>query len=228
MAGGGSRPPLHHTQEVFVSFVEETGIPVSPINQRPIPIGTISEAEEMNLSPAVFATCARPNPTSGIVGCSWFDKCRVSAKGKDGPKNYGCHYFKGKAQGGARTTNVYDCMWIASHIQDIERNGGALKVVADEGETIERVTGVAINNATGQLETNPYARDIHREDRRIPEVVPAFPRPKDNPELIQAVLSAEVVAQEMERKSDESLAVATGNFHAIAPVDQREGRKPRK
>lgn len=182
----------------------------------------------MGLSPAVFATCARPNPASGVVGCAWFDKCRVSAKGKDGPKNYGCHYFKGKGQGGARTTNVYDCMWIASHIQDIERNGGALKVVADEGEAIERVTGVSVNNVTGEIELNPYAPGTHREDRRVPEVVRPFPRPKDNPELIQAVLSAEVVAQEMERRSDESLAIATGNLHAIAPVDQREGRKPRK
>ncbi|MBK8772722.1 MAG: hypothetical protein IPM06_20160 [Rhizobiales bacterium] len=211
-----------------MSFIEETGIPVSPINQRPIPIGTIAEAEEMNLSPAVFSTCARPNAATGVLGCAWFDKCRVSAKGKDGPKNYGCHYFKGKAQGGARTTNVYDCMWIASHIHDIERNGGALRVVAEEGETIERVTGVSINNATGQVETNPYAVGTHRDDMRITEVVKPFPRPKDNPELIQAVLSAEVVAQEMERRSDESLAVATGNFHAIAPVDKREGRKPRK
>ena len=193
-----------------------------------MPIGTIAEAEEMNLSPAVFATCARPNPATGVVGCVWFDKCRVSAKGKDGPKNYGCHYFKGKGQGGARTTNVYDCMWIASHIHDIERNGGALRVVAEEGQTIERVTGVSINNATGQVETNPYAVGTHRDDMRITEVVKPFPRPKDNPELIQAVLSAEVVAQEMERRSDESLAVATGNFHAIAPVDKREGNKPRK
>lgn len=211
-----------------MSFVEETGIPVSPINQRPIPIGTIAEAEEMNLSPAVFSTCARPNPATGVLGCAWFDKCRVSAKGKDGPKNYGCHYFKGKGQGGARTTNVYDCMWIASHIHDIERNGGALRVVAEEGQTIERVTGVSINNATGQVETNPYAVGTHRDDMRITEVVKPFPRPKDNPELIQAVLSAEVVAQEMERRSDESLAVATGNFHAIAPVDKREGNKSRK
>lgn len=211
-----------------MSFVEETGIPVAPVNQKPIPIGTIAEAEEMNLSPAQFATCSRPNPATGNVGCAWFNQCRVSAKGKDGPKNYGCHYFKGKAQGGARTTNVYDCMWIASHIADIERNGGALRVVAEEGETIERVTGVAVSNATGELEPNPYAPGTHREDRRVVEVVKPFPRPKDNPELIQAVLSAEVVAQELERRSDESLAVATGNLHAIAPVDQREGRKPRK
>jgi len=211
-----------------VSFNEGIDIPVVPYNQNPIPIGTIEEAEAEGLSPQVYATCARPNPTTGVVGCPWFANCRVSAKGKSGPRNYGCHYFKGKGQGGGRTTNVYNCMWIADHINDIERNGGALRVVADEGETIERVTGVAVSNATGEIEKNPYAPGTHREDRRIVEVVPPYPRPNQNPELIQAVLSAQVVAQEMERKSDESLAVATGNLSAIAPVDQREGRKGRK
>ena len=197
------------------------------MNVSAVPIGTIAEAEKEGLDPTVYATCARPNKVTGLVGCQWFDKCRVSAKGQAGPKNYGCDYYKGKAQGGVLVKNTFSCMWIADHIEDIEKNGGALKVIAEEGDTYEKVTGIAVDNMTGKPTMNVRDPNTHREDRRIEIKVEPWPRPGQNPDLIHDMLRAETIRSEKERKSDESLARAIGDIGSIAPLDKREGKKPR-
>ena len=204
---------------------DETGVPVSPVNQNAIPIGTVAEAEKEGLDPAVYATCARPNKAGGIAGCAWYAKCRVSAKGAAGPKNYGIQQFKGKALGGGMVNTVVSCMWLADHVGDIEANGGAVKVVAEEGETFTKVTGIAVNNMTGEPTMNVYDPQTHREERRVEVLVKPWPRPSENAELLHDVLHAEVSQIEKERKSNESLARNLGMSDSIAPLDKREGGK---
>lgn len=196
---------------------------VSPIQRSAVPVGSIAEAERENLSPTEYATCCRPNPVNGVIGCSWFAKCRVSAKGESGPKNYGIEVMHPKAVGGDFVRFNTDCMWIADHIDDLERNGGALKVVANEGEDLEIVTGILVSNATGDptFDRDPNA---HRETRRVKVKVPAYPRPGENPMLLTDVLRAESIEAEKERRSDEARARGYGLESTISPVDKRDAR----
>ena len=194
------------------------------MNGKPIPVGTLAEATDEGLDPTVYATCAQPNKVTGIVGCPWYAKCRVSAKGTAGPRNYGIQQFKGKVQGGGMVTTIVDCMWIADRIDDIERNGGAIKVVAEEGEKFSKVTGMAVNNMTGEPTMNVRDPATHREEIRAEFEVKPWPRPKENKELLQDMLYAEVSQVEKARKSEESLARNLGVPNAVSPVDKR-GRK---
>lgn len=206
-----------------------SNVSVQPINQNQIPIGTIAEAERENLDPSAYATCAQPRPHAGVVGCSWYDRCRVSAKGQAGPKNYGVEIVKGRAQGGGFVREKANCMWIADHVQDIEDNKGAIKVIANEGESFEQVTGVMVNSTTGDLTHQKDPLGV-REIRRVKVMVPKYPRPGENPVLLTDVLRAESIEAEKERRADESSARAYGLDNAIPPIDKRpagagEGRK---
>lgn len=201
----------------------DTGIPVSPINRKQVPVGTLAEAEAEGLDVTQYATCSRPNPVTGVAGCPWFGKCRVSAKGQSGPKNYGVRIVKGSAQGGGIVHTTVDCMWLADHVEDTENNGGAVTVVAEEGQTYKKVTRIAVSNRTGEIATNQWDKDTHREDRRVPVEVKPWPRPGENKELLHDVLRAEVVQAERERRADESLARAVGLEDSITPLDKRAG-----
>lgn len=202
----------------------------TPINRPAIPVGTVAEAEAEGLDPALYATCARPNPRTGIVGCSRFERCIVSARGESGPKNYGFEQIKSRAQGGSFVRNVADCMWIADHNRDIVANGGSLRIIADEGGTFEKVTGVAVDVRTGNtnlaLKGDPNSKDpnYYREDRRITVTVPRYPRPKDNPELLQDMLRAEAAEQERVRIADETARRNYGLESTIPAIDKRDGR----
>lgn len=199
-------------------MAEQTNI--TPIERSQVPIGTIQEAEKEGLDPSAYATCARPNKAAGILGCDWFHKCRVSAKGQSGPRNYGVEMLKGKAQGGGFVREKANCMWIADHADDIERNGGALKVIANEGEEFEQVTGVFLNPATGKVTHQKDPMGV-RETRRVPVEVPKYPRPGENPGLLTDVLRAESIEAEKERRSDEASARAYGLEHTIPALDKR-------
>lgn len=204
---------------------EETGINVVPVNQEAVPVGSLAEAEAEGLDPGLYATCARPNKASGVVGCKWFDKCIVSAKGVAGPKNYGVRVFKGKSQGGAMVNTTANCMWIADQAPVIEKNGGALKVIAEEGETYKRVTGIAVNNMTGEATMNVRDPNTHRDDVVVEVLVQPWPRPGQNAELLTDLLRAEVNAEERKRRSDESLARNIGDPNAVVPIDKRDADK---
>lgn len=198
---------------------------IQPINQSPVPIGSVQELEAENLDPTVYASCARPNPVTGLVGCPFHQTCMVSAKGKDGPKNYGVQIFKGPGQGGGMTTTVASCMWLAQHARVYERNEGSVRVIANEGESFDKVTRVAVNNQTNEV-AGPYDRDVRREDRRIKVKVQPYPRPSQNPELLTDMLRAEMAQTEKERRADENLVRNLGLADTIAPIDKRDaGRR---
>lgn len=198
---------------------------VQPINQSPVPIGTVAELEAENLDPAVYASCSRPNPVTGLVGCPYFNNCIVSAKGVSGPRNYGVQILKGQSQGGGMTTAGASCMWLSQHAPVYERNNGSVRVIAEEGETFSRVTRVAVNNETNEI-AGKYDRNVRREDRRIEVLVQPWPRPNQNPELLTDMLRAEIAQAEKERRTDENLARNLGLGGTIAPLDKRaSGRR---
>lgn len=201
----------------------ESDVQVTPIHQTPVPVGTLAELEEQGLDPTVYASCSRPNPVTQVQGCPYFGKCRVSARGVSGPRNYGIRVIKGRAQGGGMVNTMVDCMWLADHVHDIEANGGSVKVIAEEGQEFEKVTRIAVSNQTGEVEKNKWNKDVHREDRRIKVLVKPWPRPNENRELLQDVLRAEVSQEERERRSDEGYARNLGLEGTIAPLDKRGG-----
>lgn len=190
---------------------------------RNIPVGTIAEAEAEGLDVTQYATCCKPNPVTGVVGCEWFHKCRVSAKGVSGPRNYGLEIMKGKVQGGALVRIATNCMWIADHAENFEKNGGAVKVIANEGEDFDQVMGIAINSATRQPTHQKDPQAIRRR-QRVTTKVPPYPRPGENAALLTDVLRAESIEAEKERRSDEATAKAYGLEHTIAPIDKRDAR----
>jgi len=193
---------------------------VQPIERSPIPVGTIPEAEREGLDPAAYATCARPNRATGVVGCPWFDRCRVSAKGQAGPKNYGIEIVKGAVQGGGFVKMAASCMWIADHAEGYEKNGGVIKVIAEEGEEYEHVTHIAVNAVTNEP-THQKDMQAVRVQRRVKTKVPRFPRPGENPALLTDVLRAESIEAEKERRHDEQKARAYGLADTIPPIDKR-------
>jgi len=194
---------------------------VQAIHQSPIPIGTVAELQADNLDPTVYASCAKPNPVTGLVGCPYHQSCIVSAKGVSGPKNYGVQILKGPSQGGGMTTVGASCMWLAQHAPVYERNEGSVRVIAEEGQTYDRVTKVAVNNQTGEI-AGKYDRDVRREDRRIKVLVQPYPRPNENQELLTDMLRAEMAQVEKERRTDENLARNLGLGNTIAPLDKRD------
>lgn len=205
-------------------------VSVQPIDRsNNIPIGSIEEAEREGLDVSVYPTCARPQPHRGIRGCDWFDKCVVAAKGKSGPRNYGVEAILGAAQGGGFSKFNTNCMWIADHETMYSKNGGALKVIAAEGEKYETGESVSVdpltNNPCHQKAPNATRRKI-----RVEVEVPKYPRPGENPALLTDVLRAESIEAEKERLANEARAKAYGLADAITPIDERssgagKGRK---
>lgn len=193
---------------------------VTPLERSPIPIGSLEEAQRENLDPSQYPTCARENKMLGVRGCDWYDKCVVSAKGVNGPRNYGIEVIKGKSTGGGFVRSKADCMWIADHVENIVRNGGSLKIIAEEGETFPMVTGVAVNAATGK-ETFQKDPQAIRKKIRKDVLVPKFARPEDNEALMQDVLRAESMEMEKEIRANEQRAKNYGLESPTAPLDKR-------
>lgn len=194
---------------------------VTPLQRSAAPVGTLAELQKEGLDPSQYASCARPNKALGIAGCAWFENCRVSAKGESGPRNYGVKIIKGRGQGGGISTASVDCMWIADHTERIEANKGTIMVVADEGQEFDRITGVLVNNQTGK-ETFSRDRDAHVEDRRVKVKVRPFPRPGENPALLQDVLRAETIQMEKERIANEARLRSLGLDAAVPAIDKRD------
>lgn len=194
---------------------------VAPIEQINRPVGTIAEVQAEGLDISTYPTCAKRNPAQEIVGCPWHDKCRVSARAVDGPKNYGIEVLYGRAIGGEMVRMKNDCFWIADHADDIEKNGGSIKVIANEGEEFDMVTSIAVNSGTGEptFQKDPLAK---REMRRVKVKVPKYPRPGENPAMLSDLLRAESAENERKRRTDESIARNYGLEGTIAPLDKRD------
>lgn len=202
-------------------------VDVQPVNQSGIPVGSIAEAEREGLDPTVYATCSRPSKQTSVIGCQYFDQCRVSAKGVNGPRCYGVEIIQGPALGGYMVRNAVDCMWIANQIDNIEDNKGSLRVIADEGEEFQKIASVLVDNATNEVSPNPFNTNARREERVVPFKVPSWPRPGENKLLLHDMLRAETMKQEKERRSSENLTRNLGLGDTIAPLDKRDANGAR-
>lgn len=199
------------------------------------PVGTKDELEELGLDPAVFSSCSKP--VRGVNrGCEFFGVCPLSYKGKTfaeggGPRRHG---FEVAMPGKPIRRWESECYTMVPRISDIEDNRGAVRVIADEGETYERIEGVYIKTFIDP-ETDAQVRTIAREgeyhypnvqrgDLLVEKEIRPFERPSENQELATDLITANVVAKEQERIRGEAFPAALGIEVGGTPLDKRNRR----
>lgn len=184
------------------------------------PMGTVDELEDSRLPVDVFPSCHEQAEHRGIKGCPCAHLCTMSYKGKTlaeggGPRNHGWEHIKSAAQGGNVVRVVASCHWGVSQQEAVEANGGILRPIKDEGQTIEILTGTLVPIPSDQF---------HREERLVPTVVQPAKRLKDNVGIAQNMLRASVAKEEAERIANERPAQILGVSTGGTPLDKRAPR----
>ena len=200
-----------------------------------MPIGAKDEAESLGLDPAVYPTCSRPQP--GVNrGCPYFFACPLSYKGKSvheggGPRR---HAFEVVMPGKPVRRQDNDCYGFVPKIQDIEANRGAVRIIADENESYEKVEGIYVKTfvdpETDQTAKVPakegeyHYANVAREDMLVKKVVVPFIRTIENKDIAVDLVTASVVAKEQERIRGEAFPTALGVEVGGTPLDKRNRR----
>lgn len=199
------------------------------------PVGAKDEVESLGLNSAVFSTCSRPQ--QGINrGCLNYFNCPMSYKGLGigeggGPRRHAYEI----AMPGKPIRRVEDeCYNFVPRIQDIEGNRGAVRIIADEGETYEKVEGIYVKtfvdpdtDTTKKVpakEGEYHYPNVAREDMLVTKTVHPFPRTVENKEIAVDLVTASVVAKEQERIRGEAFPTALGVEVGGTPLDKRNRR----
>ena len=204
------------------------------------PIGTLDEIEELGLSPEHYPCCAKRNKATGVLGCVKFAECSLSIKGKTfeeggGPRRFAWErVFRGKPV--RRREGV--CWKLVDDQVFVEDNGGAVQIIAEEGESYDKLEGVAVKtfvNSQGNTE-KVVAKDgeyhlpnVVREDKVVSKTVRPFLRPSQNTDIATDVITARVVEKAHAQIRSESVGSVLGVSGARAPLDKRnKGGSKRK
>jgi len=213
----------------FDPALKDAGIPPNVPSK---PVGTVDELQDLGLDPAIFPSCQRPNKAAGIRGCDEYGKCPLSCKGKDSSSGGGPRRFAWERIFRGRPIRRVEgeCWQLARDQEFVELNGGALRVIANEGETYEKLTGIAVKtfvDSEGNVQ-KVVAKDgeyhlpnVQREDRVVPFLVKPFPRPSQNIDLATDLITAEAVRKEHERIQREAVPRALGIEGTGEPLDKR-------
>ncbi len=178
--------------------------PVVPDNQILKPIGTLEEIQKEGLDPRVVPCCHKRVVTADgvqVLGCWWLThkRCKLAIRGVSGPRRFGTEVIEGKALGGHLIRGVHDCFAIADAKENVEENGGALRIVAEEGEEIDIITTSPDGSVPDAV--NPVVGSMNPQRVRVR--VKPFPRPGNNPSIAEELLKAEVRIQEEGRARDQ-------------------------
>ena len=216
----------------FDPDIKDNNIPEDAPNY---PVGTVDEANEIGLSLEHYRTCARPDKGAGVRGCKFWDICPMSYRGKSfaeggGPRR---HAFERYKKGQAVRRFEGECWTIAKKQQDADDNKIVYKIIANEGDSYEKVEGVAIKtfvNEQGNTQ-KVMAKDgeyhlpnVARGDMLVKHVVKPFLRPSENTEIASDVVTAQVRKEEVERLRGEAIPAALGIGTRRAPMDKRNKR----
>ena len=178
------------------------------------PIGTRAEIEAEGLDPMAYHSCSQPDGHN--LGCPKWRECRMSFKG-DGPRNVGIEHIKGRSQGGGMARFTADCVWLNSHREDAIENGGAMTVIAHEGETFEASELVLVDRVSDEPVKQGTPNSIYRQKRNTITVRP-FPRPGESEGVIADILKASVREAEQEKMANEQRQRALG-IRPTTPID---------
>lgn len=199
------------------------------------PVGAKDEIEGFGLDPVYYPSCSKPIPNQNR-GCQHFNTCPFSYKGKSlneggGPRRHG---FELVQRGKPVRRFDSECFSVVPKIEDIQSNQGALRVIADEGETYEKVEGVYIKtfiDAESGETTKVVAKEgeyhypnVARGDMLVTKKVLPFTRTEDNKDIAVDIVTATVVAKEQERIRGEAFPNALGLEVGGTPLDKRNRR----
>lgn len=180
-----------------------------------------------------------PNKAAGIRGCAKCPTCTLSVKCKSfaeggGPRRYAWErIFKGKP---VRRMEG-ECWTLVADKEFVEDNGGAIRIVAHEGQTYEKLEGVAVKDVVVDgvpkkvlaNEVEQRVPNVLREDMVVTKTVKPFLRPSENATIATDIITANVLREESARLEAESVHRALGLEGASAPLDRRdEGTSKRK
>lgn len=181
------------------------------------PIGTLDELKAANLPPSMFPSCAEPQMDGTVKGCQFWHGCFMSYKGlsaKDGggPRNHCLQILKSAENGGGIVRSVRPCYKIVAKEDEYRENGAQLEIIADEGESFERITFIA----------KPKPSDItNREQDTITDEVKPFVRLAENKKTAAQVMRANIFKKEKDRVRKEGAAQAFGLTEGVTPLDKR-------
>ena len=203
-----------------------------PDNAPEFPVGTKDEAESLGLETSIYPTCSKP--VAGVNrGCKFFNICPMSYKGKTlseggGPRR---HAFEIIQRGKPVRRFDSECYLAITKIEDVQSNAGAVRVIADEGETYEKVEGIYIKTfidpETGETTKVPakegeyHYPNVARGDMLVEKPVVPFTRTVDNKDIAVDLVTASVVAKEQERIRGEAYPAALGIEVGGTPLDKR-------
>lgn len=215
----------------FDPLLRKNGIPE---NVPKTPVGAVDEAEALELNTLAYSTCSKPVP--GVNrGCQHFYRCPFSYKGKPSSEGGGPrrHAFEVAMPGQPINRWESECFDVVTRIEDIEDNGGAVRVIADESETYEKVEGIYIKtfvDDTGETRKVPakegeyHYPNVARGDMLVTKTVVPFVRPDENRDIATDIVTARVVAKEQERIRGKSFPEALGIDAGSTPLDKRNSR----
>jgi len=198
------------------------------------PRGTVEELEALRVNMAKYGSCARKVVEDGelvLRGCKEWKRCELPEKTGKGPKtsglngrgpcNKGLQLIKKSATGEVKVVRVaLSCFHIPGFKKRHEMNDGLVTVTASEGETIQ-VRGSVVRDEVVPGEGMKRFVD----DKVIPQVVPAFPRPGSHGNLAEQQL----VVEETQRILSERRAGAPARLLGVSEEnDGREEGAPRK
>lgn len=184
-------------------------------------VGTLDELKKHNLPTNMFHSCSEPSNDGTNKGCDeWYD-CTMSYKGLPvaeggGPRAHGWERVKSAAQGGGIVRNCQSCFWGVKQQDMARENGEVLRVIADEGESIEILTTVpVVEKGRDQNGALVY------EQKLLKVSVPKFQRLGEQQVLAQHELRASIMQREKEKIENERAAKILGVEGAATPLDKR-------
>lgn len=206
---------------------ERHGMPI----QSSTPVGSKDRLIELGKNPAEWASCSEPDGIKNI-GCYQWHRCKWKF-GK--PKNFGVLMVKPTDSGPVSNRIPMACFTYIQVGPQIRGNGGALKIVAQEGESI-RIRGTKSRDPNNPNHISQRA--LTKDDPEANVVVQPFPDPGERGDFDSARMLAEVRA-EMEAESEaereaaligvavEKLTAEESNVAPEATADHEAGRGAR-
>ena len=209
-----------------------------PENTPKFPIGTLDELRAYGIDEQFVPCCARRNKAAGIEGCRFFESCRQSYKGQTlenggGPRRHAWERILPKQRGGGITRHEGECFQIAKQSDNLEADGGVIRIIADEGKTYEFHGGHAVKtfvDAEGKTvkqvakHGEEHLPNVKREDIKVTRTVAPFVRVGDNPDVANFVVAGEAIKEMLEERRAEAPARALGLPSGRAPIDRQKPR----
>jgi len=178
--------------------------------------------EELNLDPASTPSCARPIKGQ-VVGCKVWDKCKLKERAQGiGPVMKGVQIVKKSPMTGAASlkNDVDRCFNIPQVAERIEAQGGVLRVVAGEGDTIKLVGSKAdiINDPVDGM--RKIVSD-HIYDFKIP----AYDEIEDQTALVKKELAKATLEQSRVALDDERVQEMIEDASGSVPRGSRKAHR---